>query len=1091
MIANDRVGRGPGTNARATAIWTPQERIALIERASTIEERLGPAYELAALPESDPILQRRLERWREIVTKGDHASFDKCLDWQGLDITTASRALLQPRWSGDEGSPRWLETIERIVRAAASAAAVDSAALCAPDRPVRFAAFYGPFVLVGRELLAQELARVDALEQIRIHDVVWTELERALVRSLAFLSARVLALEFEVFSVQSGLSPLATSSSGERDLEAAFVRTLSTTGLKSLLTEYCVLARQTATMVMRWAEVAGEFFARLAGDLSDLQAAFANADGLGELAGLDVGLSDPHHDGRSVFRLTFTSGVRVIYKPRPVSPDLAYYHLLGWLNARNAPVPFRILRYVDGGTYGWVEHVDHEPCDTWPQLEQFARGAGAVLCIAHFLQSTDLHDGNLIANVGGPVVIDLETIMAPQLTPQAGANVDNARGRAEQHTSESVVRTAMLPTWRFGPNHEAADIGGLGDLCGVKTAAWYQRSEEADPVGPALRPEFTAALGNLPGAGPSTRTLIEDVVNGFEGTYRFLVARREELLTAGSPLEGLRRIPVRFLLRDTSVYLGILRRSFAPERLRDAADWSIELESVKRALHLWQTRPSFVPLLAAEARSMSALNVPYFSTVANVTSLQLDHGGQVADFFVQSSDDQLRVGAQAMSDERLRAQVELIRSSFAIRLAGRPHEDTIPPAAATRETAGGPVSLRDEALAIGDRISARAIRGSDGSAAWIAAVPDNDSGCFQLGNALTDFLAGSSGVAVFLAALARTTGQARFRELADGALRSLTGADGSAATASLLANPTMRAQIGRATMLGLTLYGLVKAGELLEETEWIHLALDLASGIDESTIGANSNASLCHGTAGTVVGLLALARHDPTGAMLGRAILCGRQLLERTGVRAAPNSDAPKDAAPSDGFGRSRAAGPVGVASGAAGVGYALARLAEQTGERAFLDGALHAMRFVHGAGAAGADRRDPSWCTGSAGIALVHLRCAGLGEIAGQDAIDRGVRATLETPVGGLDVLCCGTFGRIELLLEASRRLDRPDLHRAAIQIAAHAVDQAASTGGYRLFPGMPRSMFSPALFFGQAGIGYTLLRLMDPQLPSLLLFD
>jgi lantibiotic modifying enzyme len=185
-------------------------------------------------------------------------------------------------------------------------------------------------------------------------------------------------------------------------------------------------------------------------------------------------------------------------------------------------------------------------------------------------------------------------------------------------------------------------------------------------------------------------------------------------------------------------------------------------------------------------------------------------------------------------------------------------------------------------------------------------------------------------------------------------------------------------------------------------------------------------------------------------------------------------------------------AGAVGVASGAAGVGYALARLAELTGDQEFLDGALHVMRGIHDGRGPGAGVGNPSWCTGAAGIALVYLRCANLAAVsAGAAAIESAVNLALATPVGGLDVLCCGTFGRIELLLEASRRLRRPELHRAAVQIAHRAIGHAASTNGYRLFPGMPRSMFSPALLFGQAGIGYTLLRLMDPELPSLLLFD
>ena len=50
--------------------------------------------------------------------------------------------------------------------------------------------------------------------------------------------------------------------------------------------------------------------------------------------------------------------------------------------------------------------------------------------------------------------------------------------------------------------------------------------------------------------------------------------------------------------------------------------------------------------------------------------------------------------------------------------------------------------------------------------------------------------------------------------------------------------------------------------------------------------------------------------------------------------------------------------------------------------------------------------------------------------------------------------------------------------------------VKRAADTGGYWVIPGLADRVFSPGLFQGVSGIGYTWLRLARPDLPSLLLY-
>lgn len=90
------------------------------------------------------------------------------------------------------------------------------------------------------------------------------------------------------------------------------------------------------------------------------------------------------------------------------------------------------------------------------------------------------------------------------------------------------------------------------------------------------------------------------------------------------------------------------------------------------------------------------------------------------------------------------------------------------------------------------------------------------------------------------------------------------------------------------------------------------------------------------------------------------------------------------------------------------------------------------------------------------------------------------------------MDNLCCGNFGRFELLLVASQKLSRSEFREMASKKAAQVLANAAKRREYKLFGNLPNHVFSPSFFQGTAGIGYQLLRLAYPELlPSVLLWE
>jgi lantibiotic modifying enzyme len=86
------------------------------------------------------------------------------------------------------------------------------------------------------------------------------------------------------------------------------------------------------------------------------------------------------------------------------------------------------------------------------------------------------------------------------------------------------------------------------------------------------------------------------------------------------------------------------------------------------------------------------------------------------------------------------------------------------------------------------------------------------------------------------------------------------------------------------------------------------------------------------------------------------------------------------------------------------------------------------------------------------------------------------------------VDHLCCGNFGRIDVLLTGAQRLGNEEWRRAALGNAANVLARSDRTGAFRLFPHLSESVFDPGFFRGTAGIGYSLLRLACDDLPSVL---
>lgn len=391
--------------------------------------------------------------------------------------------------------------------------------------------------------------------------------------------------------------------------------------------------------------------------------------------------------------------------------------------------------------------------------------------------------------------------------------------------------------------------------------------------------------------------------------------------------------------------------------------------------------------------------------------------------------------------------------------------------------------LNDVSYRIFERIRSEARKTKDGDVTWFLREGRTDG--VYLHEVVGDLYEGRIGIALFSAALAKVSGNDRYREFASEVASPLVE---KSVDDSLFTDM----KIGGGHGLGSLVYGFTKLGELLNEPRYTRLAGQIASRLTRQRIEADTVFDVIGGSAGAILGLLAL--YDTTGeqAVLDRAVAAGEHLLSNqtqvNGVGAWKTISDDRVL--------------LGFSHGIAGIAYALTSLTDATGDERFRDSALESIQYEREKFSEEhlnwPDLRTKSdhdrmtgWCAGRSGIGLARL---GMARSSSTDALQREVddalRGTDPTTLTPRDNVCCGNFGRVEFLLRAHRSLGEDQYLEQAERLATASVKRAETNDGF-IVPWQTDHWHNPSFFLGESGIGYTLLRLHHSELPCVLLWE
>ena len=247
---------------------------------------------------------------------------------------------------------------------------------------------------------------------------------------------------------------------------------------------------------------------------------------------------------------------------------------------------------------------------------------------------------------------------------------------------------------------------------------------------------------------------------------------------------------------------------------------------------------------------------------------------------------------------------------------------------------------------------------------------------------------------------------------------------------------------------GLLIYPLIVLGRLLDDSSLSELAQRSAQLMAKKLFDEDKHFDIFQGTAGVLLGVLAVHRAEPCAETLATAICAGEHLLRSS-------------------------------QSNVAGRALALNRLCDATGDARFR---------IEGPEALAQD----AWCRGAAGHGLSILASTGSSTADLDQDVEVALDASGRLDETNPDSLYEGLFAMVELQLECARHARKPRYSQIAQELAMRVVRTAGDGAQYRLYSRLPLGAYSPGFYQGMSGIGYELLRLHNPELlPSLLLWD
>lgn len=912
---------------------------------------------------------------------------------------------------------------------------------------------FAPFMAYAADEL---LADISKASYVADRHAILAALLSALGKRLLSAGVKTLILEMNRERILGHLS----GESGQERKHDYCVKLCDPAYREALFGEYPVLARFSAQTVIDFVRFCGRFLHHVELNRRSLSERF----GLGEdfiVDDLILDSGDLHDHGSSVIIMTVGES-RIVYKPRNLSTHVLFGRLARRCERTEAFLPMNVSQVLECGEYGFEEFVETRDCAVPEEVCRYYRRYGQLMGLIWLLHGNDMHYENIVPSGEYPQIVDFETVVTNK--PKFAGRKDDAAGTVQKIIEHSLEYSALLPSQvPINAQGKTIDVSALDPSQQTMPALCPQimslDSDDAHYEYHAMKLDKSSHVLTLGGKPVDPYRYRDEISRGFDAAIGALSDIGVE------ELRGIVKddITIRILVRPTNSYARFLDFMHHPSVLHDMRD----VEAILENLYVFPFINKDIYL--SEYDQLLSGNIPIFRSSTSSRSLT-DPDGRIIGNACEQTPKKIILSKRMRIRQLAVLQSRIIRNALGMCSTRTP----IPTPSDWND--------RDYAYAVAEEIMKESVTDDrSGTVAWISSKRTDFDGAFNLSVNSNELYLGQTGTALLFLELARQARDSRYSLFGNVCMESAFRFEAASPTQSAFSGGLSRS------------YGALR---FLGEARNARLSRELSTMIrtlpeyarkyltDDGTLPFSTHLDYVTGASG--MEMLMLVAHRALG---DDSIL---DQVQKMAFRIIGETHSRWNGIGADDF----LTFPSGAAHGMEGMAVVFWRLYTVFGDPEFI---RFARELWHRAGLRRQTQKEHSitkWCRGDIGVLWAQNELDSETSPEGERFFNGGTRRVfsskgeigtmLDKAVWADDTVCHGRCGAIDTLISCYNATDDEWYLDHARHLMNGMLGEACERGGFRL--GHVPEFVDLSYFLGPVGVAYTMLRVQDPTVPSIL---
>lgn len=907
-----------------------------------------------------------------------------------------------------------------------------------------------------------------------------------LYSKLSVISIRTLVLELNICKETDRL----VGQNTKEEYSFFDKKVLSEKYIREMFSIYPVLERCVFETIDRCVKNFIRVIERLAKDQNEIEESFFSGKAIEGISEIKCDVSDSHRNGQGVFIFKFNTGKKLVYKPHGLECEKSYYDFVDSISVR-CQIDMYKIKTLDRQDYGWVEFVEYKSCSSVEEVKKYYERLGVFIFVNYLLNANDMHYENLIAHGEYPVIVDLETILHNKKT----WNAKTANLKINQELGDSVLNSGILPKYIWG-NRKTE---------GVNVSAISGEEGQEFPIKmPTLEDGFTSEM-HFGYEAPKTskkqnmvainnidcdaENYVNEILQGFHNAYLVVVSNREEIQNT---LKKFEKLNLRFIVRNTQRYSMLLYLSYHPFFLQNGCEREMLLNILYKDID--REDANMCQIVVCEVSDLLNGDIPYFYYGSDSKDLIGGNNRKITNFFEVTSLEVVDRKIQTLCLDDCRKQMSYIVLSLSslskYHLGGKKRSQM------QYEIKDNKVNSKmcymEAATTIAEYLRKSAIFNDDKSEVnWIGiGIVGNQESRWSIAPLNTYLYDGVAGMAVFFWTYRKMSEDQSYDEICDSLKWTLFHYTDFVYENNELAELS-GAYSGEASIIYAyeILYRLTNKVEFLNYAEKHFEILD-------TLIEQDNNFDILLGDAGAIHVLLNLYEITAKAKYIKAAEKAANHIVKNkvttsTGIGWKSNITVNPLA---------------GYSHGVAGISSALLRLQNITKNYCVFQAAVDALKYEESLFLPElgnwCDKRElnnvseeeiglgpVAWCHGASGILLSRMLMAEYteGEMLKKinNEMDIAAETTMKYGFNGTHSLCHGDIGNLEILTMYACKSQKEDLFTKCIE---YSQVMAKLFVNKQWNCGLPYGQETPSFMLGLAGMGYSMMRYYNPELPAII---